>query len=56
MYVRSPAKTKITSTQLILDFGLMCDALQELSELNLDSQERNIVRYEHNEQKNPNFC
>jgi hypothetical protein len=27
---------KITSVQLILDLGLMCDALQELSELNLD--------------------
>jgi hypothetical protein len=36
---------KITSTQLILDFGLMCDSLQELSELTLDLQERNIVMY-----------
>jgi hypothetical protein len=25
-----------------LDFGLICDALQELSELSLDLQERNI--------------
>jgi hypothetical protein len=33
---------KITSVEFILDLGLMCDALQELSELSLDLQERNI--------------
>jgi hypothetical protein len=42
---------KITLTQLILDLGLMCDAL---SELNLHLQERNIVMYIAN--KNPNSC
>jgi hypothetical protein len=31
---------KITSTQLILDLGLMSDALQDLSELSLDLQDR----------------
>jgi hypothetical protein len=36
---------KITSTQLILDLGLMCDALLELSELSLDLQECNIIIY-----------
>lgn len=35
---------KITSTEFVLDLGLMCDALQELSELSLDLQERNIYR------------
>jgi hypothetical protein len=33
---------KITSVEFILDLGLMCDALQELSELSLHLQERNI--------------
>jgi hypothetical protein len=33
---------KITSVEFILDLGLKCDALQELSELSLDLQERNI--------------
>jgi hypothetical protein len=33
---------KITSVEFILDSGLMCDSLQELSELSLDLQERNI--------------
>jgi hypothetical protein len=33
---------KITSVEFILDLGLMCDALQELSELSSDLQERNI--------------
>ena len=36
---------KITSTEFVLDLGLMCDALQELSELSLDLQERNIDIY-----------
>jgi hypothetical protein len=27
---------KITSVEFVLDLGLMCDALQELSELSLD--------------------
>src|SRR5215469_7994843 len=36
---------KITSTEFLLDLGLMCDALQELSELSLDLQERNIDIY-----------
>jgi hypothetical protein len=33
---------KITSVELILDLGLMYDALQELSALSLHLQERNI--------------
>jgi hypothetical protein len=33
---------KITSVEFILDLGLICDALQELSEVSLDLQERNI--------------
>jgi hypothetical protein len=33
---------KITSVEFILDLELKCDALQELSELSLDLQERNI--------------
>ena len=33
---------KITTVGFILDLGLMCDTLQELSELSLISQERNI--------------
>lgn len=36
---------KITSFEFVLDLGLMCDALQELSELSLDLQERNIDLY-----------
>ena len=36
---------KITSTEFVLDLGLMCDALQELSELSLDLQERNMDLY-----------
>jgi hypothetical protein len=32
----------ITSVGFILDLGLICDALQELSQLSLDLQERNI--------------
>ena len=38
-------KKKITSTEFIMDLGLMCDALQELSELSLDLQERNMDLY-----------
>jgi ribosomal protein S1 len=34
--------TKITSVGFILDLGLMCDGLQELSELSFDLQERNL--------------
>jgi hypothetical protein len=37
---------KITSTEFILDLGLMFDALQELSELNLELQDRNINLYQ----------
>jgi hypothetical protein len=33
---------KATSVEFILDLGLMCDDLQELSELSLDLQDRNI--------------
>lgn len=36
---------KITSVEFILDLGLFCDALQELSELSLDLQERDIDMY-----------
>lgn len=39
---------KITSCEFVLDLGLMCDALQELSELSLDLQERNIDLYKAN--------
>jgi len=42
-------KKKITSTEFIMDLGLMCDALQELSELSLDLQERNIDLYKANQ-------
>uniref|UniRef100_A0A8C8RJZ3 HAT C-terminal dimerisation domain-containing protein n=1 Tax=Pelusios castaneus TaxID=367368 RepID=A0A8C8RJZ3_9SAUR len=42
-------KKKITSTEFILDLGLMCDALQELSELSLDLQERNMDLYKANQ-------
>ena len=38
-------KKKITSTEFIMDLGLMCDALQELSELSLDLHERNMDLY-----------
>jgi hypothetical protein len=37
---------KITSTEFILELGLMCDALQELSELSLELQDRNINPYQ----------
>jgi hypothetical protein len=37
---------KITSTEFILDLGLMCDALQELSVLSLELQDRNINLYQ----------
>jgi hypothetical protein len=36
---------KITSVEFLLDLGLMCDALQELSELSLDLQERDMDLY-----------
>jgi len=36
---------KITSTEFVLDLRLMCDALQELSELSLDLQERDMNLY-----------
>lgn len=36
---------KITSSGFILDLALMCDALQELSELSLELQSRNINLY-----------
>lgn len=39
---------KITSTNFLLDLGLMCDALQELSELSLVLQERRINLYRAN--------
>lgn len=39
---------KITSTNFVLDLGLMLDALQELSELSLDLQERNMDMYKAN--------
>jgi hypothetical protein len=43
---RRDALTKVCleklSVEFILDVGLMCDDLQELSELSLDLQERNI--------------
>ena len=41
-------KRKITSTEFLLDLGLMCDALQELSELSLDLQDRNMDLYNAN--------
>ena len=41
-------KRKITSTEFLLDLGLMCDALQELSELSLDLQDRNMDLYKAN--------
>ncbi|KAF5281765.1 hypothetical protein FQR65_LT14560 [Abscondita terminalis] len=36
---------KITSVEFVLDLGLMCDALQELSELSLDLQKKDIDLY-----------
>ena len=44
MYIEG-LQRKITSTEFLLDLGLMCDAFQELSELKLDLQERNIDLY-----------
>ena len=41
-------KKKITSTEFMMDLGLMCDALHELSELSLDLQERNMDLYKAN--------
>jgi hypothetical protein len=41
----SGLKNKITSTAFLLDLALMCDALQELSELSLDLQNRNVNLY-----------
>jgi hypothetical protein len=34
---------KITTVEFVLDLGLMCDALQELSELSLELQKHNII-------------
>ncbi|KAJ8878122.1 hypothetical protein PR048_022589 [Dryococelus australis] len=36
---------KISSTEFILDLGLMCESLQELSEVSIDLQERNMDLY-----------
>jgi hypothetical protein len=36
---------KVTSIIFILDIGLMCDPLEELSDLRLDIQEHSIVLY-----------
>ena len=33
---------KITSTEFVLDLALMCDALQELSELSFKLQDRSV--------------
>ena len=41
-------KIKITSTEFLLDLGLMWDALQELSELSLDLQDRNMDLFKAN--------
>ena len=41
-------KRKITSTEFLLDLELMCDALQELSELSLDLQDWNMDLYKAN--------
>jgi len=38
-------RKKITSTDFVLDLALMCDALQELSELSLELQDRNVDLY-----------
>ena len=42
-------KKKIASTEFVMDLGLMCDALQELSELSLDLQQRNMNLYKANQ-------
>jgi hypothetical protein len=39
---------KITTVEFVLDLGLMCDALQELSLLSLELQKRNINLYSAN--------
>jgi hypothetical protein len=39
---------KITTVEFVLDLGLMCDALQELSELSLELQKCNINLYSAN--------
>jgi hypothetical protein len=39
---------KITTVVFVLDLGLICDALQELSELSLELQKRNINLYHPN--------
>jgi hypothetical protein len=39
---------KITTVEFVLDLGLMCDALQELSELSLELQKSNINLYRAN--------
>jgi hypothetical protein len=39
---------KITTVEFVLDLGLMCDALRELSELSLELQKRNINLYSAN--------
>jgi hypothetical protein len=39
---------KITTVEFVLDPGLMCDSLQELSELSLELQKRNINLYSAN--------
>lgn len=41
-------KRKIASTEFLLDLGLMCDTLQELSELSSDLQDCNIDLYKAN--------
>lgn len=40
---------KIMSTEYVLDLALMCDVLQELSELSLELQDRNVNLYAANE-------
>ena len=40
---------KITSTEFVLDLALICDALQELSELSLELQDRSIDLYAANQ-------
>jgi hypothetical protein len=39
---------KITTVEFVLDLGLMCDTLQELSELSLELQKHNINLYSAN--------
>jgi len=36
---------KISSAKFVLDLGLMCDALRELSELSIELQDRNTDLY-----------